>query len=199
MHWLEQWRREHQMSKKTLADQVGASEALIDILENQHKGITHPKIADAIADYTGATPQQRDSIVHKKHHGTYKPNPRAKRWEKQQKRISVKEKTPEPENKQKRPVVALNEVGEIVEKYPSVNAATEANYPCSQETMRKRCKRELAPSTNEFMPYGVTFRYADEWEAMTEVEQIMDMRNARGCKKARGRQCGKEYKKNEHA
>lgn len=194
MHWLEQWRREHQMSKKTLADQVGASEALIDILENQHKGITHPKIADAIADYTGATPQQRDSIVHKKHHGTYKPK------KKPVKKVSAEKNRPEKmrNGPPKREILLLNEGGVIMRRCMGLEESAMA-VSCTMTTVRNRCSRLMSPSVNEFLPYGVTFRYADEWEAMTEVEQIMDMRNARGCKKARGRQCGKEYKTNEHA
>lgn len=191
MHWLEKWRKDHQMSREIFAQQVNVSEELIWILENMEKGVTHPKIADAIADYTGATPQQRDSIVHKKHHGTYKPNPRAKSWEKQQKKIAVRKKPPESENKQKRPVVALNEAGVIVGKYPSVNAAVEANFPCSQESVRNRCTRRLKPSTNEFMPYGVTFRYADEWDMMPELLREDDMKRAEGTKKTYGRQSRK--------
>ena len=188
MHWLEKWRKDHQMCRETFARQVNVSEELIWILENMEKGVTHPRIADAIADYTGATPQQRDSIVHKKHHGTYKPNPRAKSWEKQQKKTAVRKKTQESENKQKRPVVALNEAGVIVEEYPSVNAAVEANFPCTQESVRNRCARRLKPSTNEFMPYGVTFRYADEWFMMPEWLKKDDMQRALGVRNANGRQ-----------
>ena len=79
MHWLEEWRTAHQMSQKTLALQVGVSEQLIWNIENgKGYGFTQPLIANDIADYTGATIAQRDSIVAKKHRGTYVPNPKKK-------------------------------------------------------------------------------------------------------------------------
>jgi hypothetical protein len=41
------------------------------MLINGHRSITHPKIADALADYIGATAEERDNIVHSGYRGTY--------------------------------------------------------------------------------------------------------------------------------
>lgn len=49
------------------------SEYLIWMLINERGAITHPKIADALADYIGVTAEERDSIVHPMHRGTYIP------------------------------------------------------------------------------------------------------------------------------
>ena len=189
MHWLEKWRREHQMSKKMLADQVGVSEALIDILENMNGGVTHHEIADAIADYTGATPEQRDSIVHKKHRGTYKPNPRAKNHA----AAAAAEASEEEAKRQKKPsvrreIVALDRTGQEQGRYPTLIAAADAHLPCTSTTVANRCGRKLSKRVNEFVPYGVTFRYADEWDMMPDWLRKDDMKKAEGSKRAYGRQ-----------
>lgn len=189
MHWLEKWRKDHQMSREIFAQQVNVSEELIWILENMEKGVTHPKIADAIADYTGATPQQRDSIVHKKHHGTYKPNPRAKRFDARS--IPKRKEKPKIKKQYRRPVVAVNMAAVEMGRYPSIIAAADAHLPCTATTVTNRCARKLSPSVNEFMPYGVTFRYADEWDMMPERLREDDMKRAEGTKKTCGRQSRK--------
>lgn len=192
MHWLEKWRKDHQMSKARFAKRVGVSEALIDILENMNGGITHPQIADAIADYIGATAEQRDSIVHKKHHGTYKPNPRAKRYafdiEKEKKKEKEKR---ERKAAERREIVAVNIAGVEQGRYPTLVAAADAHLPCTTTTVSNRAGRKLSPGVNEFMPYGVTFRYADEWDKMPEDKRKEDMRNSVGNRRPYGRQCRK--------
>lgn len=186
MHWLEKWRKEHQMSREMLAQQVGVSEQVIWMAENQNGFKTHPLIADSIADYTGATSAQRDSIVHEKHHGTYKPNPRAKRYGTggaQQARPKVQKKLPE-----RRIIVAVNRDCVELGRYPSLVAAAEAHEIGTMQSVADRCKRKLSPRANEFLPRGVTFRYADEWDAMPEWLRKDDMQRAEGMLRPHGRQ-----------
>ena len=174
MHWLEKWRRDHQMDRFQFAKEVGVSEALIYILENERNAVTHPLIANDIADYTGATVKQRDSIVHKKHWGTYTPNParRAKLKKKAANKFQPAPiKTPEPEMKQEiekpdkrmkgRAVYAVNMDGEIVQEYRSLNeAALRSGMDVS--AVCARCRRSLAE--NEFLVSKISFRYADKYD-----------------------------------
>ena len=190
MHWLEKWRKDHQMSRERLAKQVGVSEQLIWKAENENGFKTHPLIANDIADYIGATAEQRDSIVHKKHHGTYKPNPRAKRY------VAAVEKKKEKEKRERkaaerREIVAVNIAGVEQGRYPTLVAAADAHLPCTTTTVSNRAGRKLSPGVNEFMPYGVTFRYADEWDKMSVDERKEDMRNSEGNRRPCGRQCRK--------
>lgn len=176
MHWLEKWRRENSFSKGDLAHAVRVSWALIDMLENHAGCITHSKIADRIADYTGATVEQRDSIVHKQHRGTWKPDPR---------RSAGKQKKREEAAKTShncRIVVALNTAGVSMDVYPSERAAAQA-VGCTSQTVHNRCARDVKATTNEFSPYGLTFRFADEWFAMTPQQQFEDMLSAQAFKK----------------
>lgn len=168
MHWLKAWREAHGIEREDFARLVEVSEPLIAILENQN-GITHPLIADAIADCTGATSAQRDSLVHKKHHGTYKPNPR-RSAEKLQKRLSKKFK---PANA--RTVVALNTGGGIEAIFESARDAAAAYRPCSPTAVLNRCARRVGDNTDEFRTYGVTFRFLDEWYSMTQEQRAEDM------------------------
>ena len=188
MHWLEKWRTEHQMSRATLAEQAGVSEQLIWKAENENGFKTHPLIANDIADYTGATLEQRDSIVHKKHHGTYVPNPRAKRFK--AKATTKKPEKLRSEKPYRRAVVAVSISGEEKGRYPSIAAAAEA-MSCLPMTVANRCGRKISLRTNEFNPYGVTFRYADEWDLMPDWLKEIDMKNAEGGKRAYGRQSRK--------
>ncbi len=177
MHWLEEWRKKHRMSRETLAKQVEVSEHLIWILENEKDGRTHPLIADDIADYTGATIEQRDSIVHKRHRGTYVPNP-GKREKKR--RIMVKP-TPSLETEREhvkedgrlekgRTVYAVNKDGEIVQQYASMAEAA-LRTGMDKSSVYTRCRRKLAE--NEFLVSEITFRYADEYDEAAKAAVIV--------------------------
>lgn len=147
-----------------LAEAVGCSEYLIWILMNERNGKTHPLIADAIADYIGATSEQRDSIVDKKHHGKYKPNPKRKfQNRKRFRRTSWNAKG----------VVAIDRVGNIVKRYDSSVEAAE-QFGCSSSSIAYRCNRYRI-SKDEFKPYGMTFRFSAEWDQMTEDERRRDL------------------------
>ena len=177
MHWLKAWREAHGIEREDFARLVEVSEPLIAILENQN-GITHPLIADAIADYTRATPRQRDSLVHKKHHGTYVPNPRR----------AKPKPSKQPEVKQTwvaRPVVALNIRGDIERVFGSAAEAAAAHAPCTSRTVINRCEGRVSRGTNEFALYHVTFRYADEWLSMSKEERDLEMARAAEVKKTK--------------
>lgn len=93
MHWLEKWRMDYtgprgrkgctreelaaMVSKRMSDEGISCSPLLIAYLEDGE--ITHPGIADIIAEVTGATIEQRDSLVHKKHHGTWEPKKKGSR------------------------------------------------------------------------------------------------------------------------
>lgn len=171
MHWLKAWREAHGIEREDFARLVEVSEPLIAILENQN-GITHPLIADTIADCTGATSAQRDSLVHKKHHGTYKPNPRHSAEKLQKRRL----KKTTPANT--RAIVALNIAGDIDGIYDSADDAAAAHAPCSVRSVLNRCERKMGEKTDEFYPYFVTFRFLDEWSCMTQDQRDVDMAQA---------------------
>lgn len=186
MHWLKKWRREFErpdggrgLSREELAYQVrqsgtNCSYVLIGILENG--GITHPKIADKIARITGATKEQRNSMVHKKHWDSYKP------LKPLYINIPHKPKTVSPPNAIMRPVVQLSAYGEEMGRFPSIQAAADKEN-VNKCTVLRRCKRQMSASSNEFLPHLCTWRYAQEWDAMDAGERLLDMKMARNTEK----------------
>lgn len=188
MHWLKQYRMEHPiggkpMSCKELARRVkkpgtisnpgaeiGCSEVLIGILEGG--GITHPLIANRIADICGATPQQRDMLVHKMHWGTYRP-PR-RRPQENKPRLAPTDPGFKPANA--RAVVRIDMYFQC-RRFESIREAAMAEG-CNESTVKVRCERALSGGTNEFLVRDHTWRYADEWEDMTVDERVQDLHNA---------------------
>ena len=146
-----------------MAEAVGCSEYLIWLLAFGNKNITHPNIADRIADFLGATPEQRDSIVHKNYHGTWKPNKRRK----------YRCVTVAPTAWNAKPVVAIDRLGKIIKQYPSVentaNSIGSKNYFVSV-----RCNH-VSTVRDEFKPYGMSFRFAEEWIPLTDEERLADI------------------------
>lgn len=71
MHWITAYREKMQIDRQRFARRTGCSERLIFMLEQGQ--VTHPIIADRIAEICGATAAQRDSIVHEKHWGEWQP------------------------------------------------------------------------------------------------------------------------------
>jgi hypothetical protein len=195
MHWLEKWRRDFQrkdggtgIGRDELAkmihkpgtyanpaSEINCSAVLIAILEGG--GITHPEIANRIADITGATAQQRDMLVHEIHRGTYVPGAKENRT-KSGKRPAPTDPGYKPANA--REVVRIDIFGRT-ERYASVLDAAHA-AGCSAGTVQTRCRRALSAKTNEFLIRDHTWRYADEWEAMTPEAQMDDLRSAGLCK-----------------
>ena len=168
MHWLEKWRKEMQCSREQLAKEVGCSEYLIWILENQRKGVTHKNIANRIAEITGATVKQRDSLVHKKHRGTWQPPTKQTATRKAEINSSPKQQS-EDEHRIawkcsgfRRPVLQINLECKPVVRFESMREAAESI--CHPPTfVADRCRGKL--KGNEFEPLGYTFRYEDEWNA----------------------------------
>ena len=192
MHWIKAWRMQHlnerglPTSRLELArmirkrpepgkpeTEIGRSENLIAILEGG--GITHPEIANRIAEVLGATQEQRDSIVHKMHRGKWQPPQKRKRKEElaQGKKLQPMMLDIEPDNA--RMVARISIGGFETGRFISMMDAAKATG-CSTMIVHNRCARKLRPTTDEFNPSGYTFRFADEWDAMTPEERLADIR-----------------------
>ena len=148
-----------------LHEAVKVSEHLIWILQNQNGAMTHPIIADRIADYIGATPEERDAIVHPSHRGTYKAKDSKRRFGVAHSMWGGTNSTE---------IVAIKRNGDIAVRYPSARAAARA-VERTPTTIRNRCIRK-GISDDEFIPPGITFRFAAEWDAMSEEERANDLR-----------------------
>ena len=187
MHWLKEYRMENRLSREQLAAKIrkpgkpnrpetaiGCSAVLIEILESgdPRRGITHPEIANRIAEVTGATAAQRDSIVHAKHRGTWTPKRKQKAEPPKEKEPTAVAPGTAPENA--RMVVRIDWGGYETGRYISQSDAALATG-CSVMTVHNRCARKLKPGTAEFRPYGYTFRYAEEWDAMDETARMADL------------------------
>ena len=169
MHWLEKWRLEHGVTRAGLAEMADCSHGIIGLLEDQHNAVTHWKIANRIASATGATEDQRDSIVPRAYRGTLGPVPEYTR------RNAKRPKKPLTGNGLKKTaynaveVVCIDPQGNELGRYASMMAA-EAKIGCSAMYIRDRCKRKLQKG-EEFL-YGYTFRFAHEWDLMTPEERM---------------------------
>ena len=184
MHWIAQFRRdyrhkngkigltEEEMAKLVSTKNTGCSKKLIEILEAG--GITHPDIADRIAHVTGATPEQRDSIVHKKHRGK-KFRGRKKKQDPQP--FSINPARALPENT--RGVVRIAPDGSEIERHASINKAAQ-KLGISTAAIHRRCHGEMWINSNEFESFGYTFRFASEWDSMTPHEKESTIAAARG-------------------
>lgn len=191
MHWLEKFRTEYVkkdgtkgIDRSVFASQVrrrgvGCSAELIFIIENG--GITHPNIANKIALVAGATAEQRDSMVHEERRGGWQP-PKAKRR-------AEFEKTPQPmapnvipDNARR--VVMIDICGKEITRFESESAAADA-VGCTATTVSNRCRRLTSPGTGEFRFTDCTWRFAEEWDAMSEEARMADIENARKITKGR--------------
>lgn len=182
MHWIEAFRRRMCLEARELAAIAGVMETLIVLLENRKGAITHPLIANRLAELCGASAEQRDAIVAEQHRGTRKPDP-DKAW-KRPTPPAPAPKLPETERPQipkgtgqrgglnKRAVVKLDSFGREIGRYEGVlNAARlEGITPA---VICRRCNRSV--TGREMTVQGVTWRYADEWDLMTESQRIADM------------------------
>lgn len=190
MHWLKEYRllaprpgkrggcgiTRSELAAAVRRRGVGCSPKLIDIIE--HGGITHPRIANAIAAEAGATPEQRDSMVHEVHRGGWTPPKRRKRSE-----IKNDADKPQPMAigiipETARAVVQLDENGITIARFESLSAAAAAAGK-SAYTVGRRCRREIGSGSNEFLGLACTWRFADEWDGMTSEQRSEDMRMAR--------------------
>ena len=182
MHWLKKYRMDNRLSREQLAAKIrkparpnkpetgiGCSAVLIEILESgdPKRGITHPEIANRIAEVTGATAEQRDSIVLEKHRGTWQPGKKSAKQpaEKEKKRESAFVKG----------VVALDKLGNEIGRFRSVREAAE-RLETSTSVVSSRCLRQIKKVRNEFNALGMTFRHAAEWDRMTSEARAEDMK-----------------------
>ena len=191
--WIEEFRIKYNLERDEFARRVrvlgarrrperpiGCSEALVYLLERSGRPLTHPTIADLLADACGATPEQRDSIVHKKWRGEYKGDGVPKilkgfEWT-LGKRLSP---PPGPRDQAvwrhgvagRREVAKIDRNGFVLERYPSLTYATAAcghSMNAIGERTRKRVR-------DEFAPYGYSFRYTEEWDAKSPAERLKDL------------------------
>ena len=139
------------------------TDTLVHLLEIG--SITHPRIANVIAEFCGASAEQRDMIVHKDHHGEWQPNqpvalanPCAVRFNNSQSGA--------------KPVVKINISGNVVAAYESVVEAAR-HEDVNEHNIRSRCKRRAKHELTVDHPY--TFRYQAEWIAMSREEQLKDI------------------------
>lgn len=152
-----------------LSEGTGVSEHLLWILQNQVGGVTHPKIADIIADYIGASSEERDEIVHKKHYGTYTPM--------QSTPVVKQSGVLKPNASNAFTVVAIDCIGNEFARFGSAKDAGD-RYGVTSKTVVARCNR-VAITKSEFEPLGVSFRFLEEWEGMSESERRADINSVR--------------------
>lgn len=193
MTWIEAYRTGIGMSRQEFAeaitDQLGrryrvpavVSEALIYRLECWQGCITHPKLANLIARACGATPEQRDMIVHKSQRGTWRgvdaPQLKRAREPRRPSAPVVCEETRQGNytNHPTRSVVVLDRGGNTLARFPSIQTAA-AFVGLSTTSVRMRCihktPREMAEGN------ACTCRYADEWDAMTNEQKRAHIKRA---------------------
>lgn len=151
--------------REELSATTGCSEHLAGMLQSMHGIVTHPKIADRVADYIGATSEERDQIVAPVHHGTYVPG------------MSKPPTRYAPcSNWSAKGVVVIDQFGDEVQRYPTVRLAASC-YRVNEDVVSWRCKRKMT-THNEFDHLGVTFRYAHEWDIMSPELRLLDILRA---------------------
>lgn len=180
--WLEDFRRAHGLTLEELGayirrlgrkkhPEITVSDILLERLEGEPKFRTVPAIADLIAEACGATAQQRDRLVLEKDRGTWKPKPGRKPAPKP--KAAIVEEEPEPKNDgHHHPVVAVDRAGFAVMRFAGVKNAA-ARCGVSHKMVYSRCLRQLG--RDEFRALGFTFRYAEEWDRMTDAERRADV------------------------
>lgn len=176
MHWIEKYRQFLGMDREQFSRCVPCSELLIFMLENGNKEITHPKLANRIAAICGATAEQRDSIVHKKHRGTWTPEKQPVNLGK--KRANVPSAIP---------VVKIDVNGNELARYSDMSFAARCNNTNPNKIMRY-CRRQQPKQKNEFEVFGgFTVRFVHEWDTMTREEQLADIASSNTTKRRQGR------------
>lgn len=184
--WLEDFRRAHGLTLEELGayirrlgrkkhPEITVSDTLLERLEGEPKFRTVPAIADLIAEACGATAEQRDQLVLEKHKGTWKPKPGRKPQVKAGATREAVEEEEEPwriNNGTSHPVVAVDREGFAVRRYEGVQSAA-THCGTSPHAVYSRCLRQMG--RGEFRMLGFTFRYAGEWDRMTDAERRADV------------------------
>lgn len=181
MHWLKEFRLNYVqkdgtkgISREQLAAMIKlkhgkCSALLIGIVEGG--GITHPNIANQIAIIAGATAAQRNSMVHKNYRGGWEP-PKRRPEHKNPPKPLVPDVIPD----HARRVVAIDIAGNEIGRYESLRAAADA-AGCTQAAVSNRCHRRRVIAS-EFSSYSCTWRFEEEWDAMSELARAADIENA---------------------
>ena len=201
--WLTEFREANGLSLEALGKAVrraGAkldppvkvSDTLLERLEIEPKFRTVPKIADLIAEVCGATAEQRDALVLEHYKGTWKPKRKGTgtagkktgtssvtasgcatfpRGEGLGTAEEATDRHTRAENSC-RPVVAVDRAGFALFRFASVHNAA-ARCGVTHKAVYPRCMRRLG--RDEFALLGFTFRYADEWDAMTDAQRRADV------------------------
>ena len=176
--WIRDFRQAMGMSREAFARAVTwklgrsgnglstISGALIGILEDRNGAVTHPHLADMIAAACGATVEQRDGIVHKKHRG---------KWpgvDGPQLLIAVRptQRTePRVHRGNTRRVVVLDRTGNEVRRFDTLTEAA-AFIGITRSGVSQRCRRIVPYEWQTGNLY--TARYADEWDTMPPAERL---------------------------
>lgn len=176
------------------------SDQLLYMLETREGFKTVPKLADLIAEACGATAKQRDELVLEQYRGTWKPTGQgavakamaaAKAGRTVTKSTSVRQASEQPVAKKTRavaeargvpktsgpirPVVTIDRDGNVLRRFGTVQAAA-VYMGKGKEYVRKRCKGLI--SSDEYDEAGITYRYADEWDAMNGDQRRDAAKNA---------------------
>ena len=198
MHWLEEWMRsECNIATKRnpcrdcgeicapcmiLSQETGAYVATIKSLALEAEFVTCATLANRIAQYTGATAQQRDMLVNPIHHGEWKPDGRRRRG----KPANRHPQTPvgqlqdtgqlQDAGQPARAIVMIDTCGNELQRFAGL---AEAEYFGDRKKIGilNRCDRKISSNTNEFNPHGTSYRWADEWDRMTQAERRADIEN----------------------
>lgn len=171
MNWLAQWLKDRCeyadeklcidctrscAAQTRLCEGAQCSPELIGIL--LAGGITHPQIAARIVAFADASPEDFDRIVHKKRRGKCRP----------QKKHTGKED--QKQVRKRRAVVVLDRLGKEITRYASTEEACEA-VGTSITSVYKRCICDFGTVKDEFARTGFTYRYADEWDELTDAQK----------------------------
>lgn len=192
--WIESYRLRHGMSLEEFGRLVRwlgnqrrpgwrlrCSDSLIWLLENRRNAVTHPNIADLLAEACGATPKQRDMIVARKHRCTWAGSKgpdiaKLVGW-KADKGATKKifkgrdygwHYASKAKYMRYKPVVMVDKGANVVSRYDSMEQAAEMSG-CSRNAVSDRCNHLIR---DEFRLNGHTWRFVDEWEKQTPEERL---------------------------
>ena len=164
--WVLKKRTAKRMSREMLARKCRCTETLIWYAEKGWP--VHPVFADRIARALGGTEAERDSIVAEKHRRGAPAEPVKTLRERQ----NITLKPGGGWSREKRPIVEIDRNGAELARFAGMHEAARISR-IHVTQMRDRCQRKL--SRDEFRTFGVTWRYADEWDAMTDEERQKDI------------------------
>ena len=201
--WITDYRQRYGLTLEQLAGMIrraGArkdpelwiSDQLLYMLETREGFKTVPKLADLIAEACGATAKQRDALVLEQYRGKWKPTrvkPEVERRAAVKKPLiqpmPQKEEQPRPAFKARK-VVKVNRHGVVLERFRSCDMAG-AMCGVSAKYVNQRCHHRLKfDEFNMANNRTYTFRFADEWDAMSEDERMKDLTRYEGVKGPRG-------------